>query len=308
MKKVLLTGATGFIGRHCIKTLVEKGFEVHATHSKSPPTHQSDIIWHQIDLFDSGQVAKLLSQLQPSHLLHLAWYVVPGKLATSIDNFFWVQSSLELVRRFAENGGQRIVISGSGYEYDWNYGYCSELVTPLVPNTLYGICKNSLCALVEAYCNKMGLSSAWGRVFFLYGPYEHPNRLVPAVIRPLLQGESARCSHGNQIRDYLHVQDVADGLVALLDSEVSGAVNIASGKPIALKEIVNSIAQKLHGEELVLLGAIPSNPNDTPLVVANINRLVNEVGWQQKYSLDRGLEQTIEWWKSHQTIKSATDK
>jgi nucleoside-diphosphate-sugar epimerase len=308
MKKVLLTGATGFIGRHCISTLLEKGFEVHATYSKSSPIDRSDIVWHQVDLFDSERVDKLLSQLQPSYLLHLAWYVVPGKLATAIDNFYWVQSSLELVRKFVENGGQRLVISGSGYEYDWNYGYCSELVTPLVPNTLYGTCKNALWSLVEAYANKMGASSAWGRVFFLYGPYEHPNRLVPAVIRPLLQGESARCSHGNQIREYLHVQDVADGLVALLDSKVSGAVNIASGQPIALKDIINSIAQKLHREELILLGAIPSNPNDTPLVVANIDRAVNELGWQPKYSLDRGLDQTIEWWKSHQTIESATNK
>jgi nucleoside-diphosphate-sugar epimerase len=94
----------------------------------------------------------------------------------------------------------------------------------------------------------------------------------------------------------------------LLDSKVSGAVNIASGQPIALKDIINSIAQKLHREELVLLGAIPSNPNDTPLVVANIDRAVNELGWQPKYSLDRGLDQTIEWWKSHQTIESATNK
>jgi nucleoside-diphosphate-sugar epimerase len=302
MKKVLLTGATGFIGRHCIQPLLEKGFEVHAVSSKPQEADKSNAIWHQVNLHDSESLGKLLSELKPSHLLHLAWYVVPGKLATSIDNYLWVQTSLELVRQFYEHSGQRIVVAGSGYEYDWDYGYCSESTTPLAPSTFYGVCKNSLRSLIEGYSKQLGLEGAWARIFFLYGPYEHPDRLVPAVIRSLLKRESARCSHGNQIRDYLHVQDVAEALTTLLNSSISGSVNIASGNPIALKDIIHSIAQKLHGEELVLLGAIPSHPNDTPLVVANINRLVNEVGWQQKYNLDQGLEQTIDWWKSTQTI------
>ena len=160
--------------------------------------------------------------VKPTHLLHLAWYVVPGKLITAPENFAWVAASFDLVRRFAEPGGQRVAVCGSGYEYDWRYGYCSEELTPCVPDTVYGACKQALHEMVRSFAAGQGLSAAWGRVFFLYGPNEHPQRLVSSVIRSLLEGEPAPCSHGRQIRDYLHVQDVADGLVALLDSDVAG--------------------------------------------------------------------------------------
>src|SRR5207245_614301 len=89
-------------------------------------------------------------------------------------------------------------------------------------------CKLALASLLEAYAGQTGLSQAWARIFFLYGPREHPKRLVSSVIRSLLRGERARCSHGQQIRDYLHVEDAAGALVALLESEVTGR---AAGRP-----------------------------------------------------------------------------
>ncbi len=105
-------------------------------------------------------------------------------------------------------------VCGSGYEYDWSYGYCTEGLTPCVPDTVYGACKHALHEMVRSYAAARQLSVAWPRVFFLYGPHEHPQRLVSSVVRALLRGEPAPCSHGRQIRDYMHVQDVADGLVA----------------------------------------------------------------------------------------------
>jgi nucleoside-diphosphate-sugar epimerase len=299
MNKILLTGASGFIGYHCMRPLLERGFEVHAISSKLQAHKGSDVIWHQADLLDIEVISKLIAVVQPTHLLHLAWYVTPGKAASSLDNFLWVQASLELLRQFYEHGGQRVVFVGSDYEYDWNYGFCSEFLTPRNPSTFYGACKNALYSLFEGYTHRVGLSGAWGRFFSLYGSNEHPARLVPTVIHSLLKREPARCSHGNQIRDYLYVQDAADALIALLDSQVTGPVNIASGQPIALKGVISEIARKLDGENLILLGAIPAHSNDTHLVVADINRLTNELGWKQRYNLDEGLEQTIEWWKTH---------
>ena len=113
-----------------------------------------------------------------------------------------------------------------------------------------------------------------------------------------MKTEAARCSHGNQIRDFLHVQDVADGFVALLDSDVQGCVNIASGKAITIKEIVYEIANFIGKKDLIELGAIPTSSSEAPLVVANVNRLSNEVGWQSKYDLETGILETINWWKN----------
>ena len=150
------------------------------------------------------------------------------------------------------------------------------------------------------------MSHAWARIFFLYGPREHPKRLVSSVIRSLLLGEPARCSHGRQIRDYLHVEDVADALVALLHSEVRGPINIGSGVPVTLRDIVSCIARKLDQAPLVQFGAVPSHPHDSPLVIADVTRLAAELKWRPRYDLDRGLDATIAWWQSELQVAAGS--
>ena len=298
MNRVLLTGASGFIGRHCIEPLLARGYEVHAVSTQIQPQPMPGVIWHACDLLQPGAAAPLLAQIKPSHLLHLAWYVVPGKLITSEMNFSWVAASMELVQSFARNGGTRLLSCGSGYEYDWSYGYCGEKRTPAAPDTIYGACKQALHLLIESFSQHANLSSAWGRVFFLYGPHEHRQRLVSSVILSLLAGQPAKCSHGMQIRDYMHVQDVADGLVAVLDSAVTGPVNVSSGQATTLREIVLAIGRQIGRPELIQLGAIPARANDVALVIGENTRLVTEVGWKRHYDLELGIRQTIDWWRS----------
>jgi nucleoside-diphosphate-sugar epimerase len=226
MKRVLITGATGFIGRHCLPTLLASGYEVHTASTRATSANLPDVHVHQADLLEPAQVAALLANVQPSHLLHLAWYTQPGSYWTSLENIRWVQASLDLLQTFVAHGGQRVVMAGSCAEYDLSYGYCAERITPLRPTTMYGKAKHALQLLEDAFAEQTQISAAWGRLFFLYGPHEYPERLVAAVIRALLQKQPARCSHGNQIRDFLYVQDAANAFVALLESDVRGAVNI----------------------------------------------------------------------------------
>ncbi len=297
-KKVLVTGASGFIGNFTIPYLVKEGYSVHAV-SQSPWRQEKidQVIYHNANFLDSNERQKLIEKVSPSHLLHLAWFVKPGEYLSSPLNFQWVQASLDLFENFVKLSGQRIVCSGTCFEYDLNYGECTENRTPIKPNSTYGLCKSSLQKELESFAKASGISQAWGRIFYLYGPKEPLGRLVSSVINSLLEGKPARCSHGNQIRDYLYVEEVALGLVKLLDSNVQGPINIASGKGVALKEIIYGVADILNKRELVQLGALPAAASEPPVIVADIKRLKNEVGYQPELSLIKGLTKTIEWWK-----------
>jgi len=158
--------------------------------------------------------------------------------------------------------------------------------------------KNSLQEIVSQFSKQTGVSSAWGRIFFLYGPYEAKIRLIPSNIISLLQNQPARCTHGNQIRGFLHVEDVASAFVSLLESNIEVPINIASGQPIALKTVVKQIATYLKQLDLLELGSIPVPDNEPSLLVANVERLTKEVGWTPHYTLNEGLMQTIEWWRN----------
>ena len=297
MKRILLTGAQGFIGRHCIRRLQERGFEVHAI-SRRPVRHDTQgAIWHEAGLLESGTARALIDTIRPTHLLHLAWFVVPNQLISARENFDWVRASFDLVRHFSESGGRRLAVCGSAYEYDWRHGYCTEDFTPLVPDTVYGTCKHALHLMVQAYVSTRQISAAWPRVFFVYGPHEHPLRLVPSVALSLLRGQPARCSHGRQIRDYLHVDDVASGLVAVLDSEVQGAINVSSGQATQLRDITLALGDQIGRPELIQLGTLPIRPNDAPLVIG-ANARLRSLGWEPRFNLADGLRHTVEWWRT----------
>jgi nucleoside-diphosphate-sugar epimerase len=296
---VLVTGATGFLGSHCLARLVEHGYDVLGLYRERALQDVPGVRWVRGDVMDRAAIRRLLEEQRPKGLLHLAWFVEPGKLITDSSNVSWVSASLDLIRAFRESGGERCTISGSCYEYDWQFGYCVEDVTPCEPDTLYGAAKDSLRRTFLAYCNVSNLSGSWGRAFFMYGPRENPARLVSSVIISLLKGSPAKSSHGLQVRDYLHIQDVADGMVALFDSQGRGAYNIAGGIPTTVREIVELLGKITGRSDLLQIGALPARANDAPLVLGDGRRTLNDTGWKPRLTLETGLSATVDWWRAH---------
>jgi len=294
MKKVLVTGASGFIGRQCIPLLLDRGYEVHALYSKTKIPFAKDVIQHPINLLDVTKIEPLIKKISPSHLLHLAWNAIPGLYWTTNENIDWLQASLQLVKSFNTHGGKRAVFAGTCAEYDWNDGFCSEEKTLLNPSTLYGKCKASLYKELQ----QQKLNFAWGRIFFLYGPHEHEKRLVPTVINCLLNNQIAKCSHATQKRDFLHVKDVADAFVTLLESSLQGAINIGSGIDLPIKDITTKIGKILNLETLIEYAPKPAILTEPMILKPCTLRLFNELKWRPKINLDNGLNETIQWWKS----------
>jgi nucleoside-diphosphate-sugar epimerase len=305
--RVLLTGATGFIGRAAIEPLRKAGFEIHAVARRRIDT-SADVTWHGADLLDQNQIARLMKAIEPSHLLHFAWYAEPGKYWTAAENLDWLRASLALLQAFTISGGRRVVIAGTCAEYDWNHRSFVENLTPLVPRTLYGTCKHALQEVLGVYSRQFGLSSAWGRIFFPYGPHEHPARLVSSVICALLEGRPALCSSGEQVRDFIHVEDTAAAFVALLASQVEGAMNVASGRGVAVKDIALGIGERLGRPDLVRLGARPPLQDEPPVMIADIRRLTEEVGWRSAIGVEDGLATTIDWWRTQLSRRTDVDE
>lgn len=303
MIRVLVTGANGFIGQSCLPILLDSGFEVHAISCASQPAHNERLVWHKCNLLDARATGKVVAAIKATHLLHLAWYAVPGKFWWAEVNKQWVHASMNLFRHFAEQGGERIVSAGSCAEYDWQYGSYIEDKTPLNPSTLYGECKKQLFCELARLSTGTKISTSWGRIFFAYGPGEHRDRLIPSVILSLLEGRDALCSEGGQLRDFLYVHDVASAFIMLLKSGVEGAVNIGSSRPVEVRQVARMIAAKLGRESLLRLGALPMQKGEPDYLVADNARLTEEVGWHAEYSLSDGLDQAIRWWSNERRYK-----
>lgn len=291
MKRILVTGASGFIGSHVLLPLKERGYEVVAVCRSSKNMVNFPFI--SCDLQDEAAVSKMLRQVKPSHLLHLAWYTEHGAYWNSERNLDWVRSSLHLVQSFIKEGGHRVVIGGSCAEYDWNSDIYPESMV-CEPTSLYGKAKNCLRILIEEYAKIHPFSFAWGRIFFLYGPLEDPRKIVASIIHHLFQGKAFPFQNGQLIRDFMHVEDVAAALAAVIDSSTQGPVNIASGQGIALQEIGKKIEKLMGKDNLLSIKETANAP--APTVIADTTRLFQEIGWRPKYNLDKGLEHAISWW------------
>ena len=290
MKRVLVTGASGFVGRAALAPLIARGFDIHAVGRR--PLTIAGVTSHSLDLL-AADPAPLLAAVAPTHLLHLAWVAEPGKFWAAPDNLDWLAASLRLVRGFAAAAGRRLTVAGSCAEYDWRVPFLDEATTPLAPATLYGTAKAALFQTLIAAAPVLGLSVGWGRVFFPFGPGEPAGRLLPDVITGITAGRRVACSDGTQIRDFLHVDDVAGALVALLDSDVAGAVNIASGDARPLRDIVGIAAAAAGDPALIDWGARPRQAHEPDRLEANVARLRDEVGYRPHWALATGLADMV---------------
>lgn len=295
--KILITGGTGFIGAQVIASLVAGGHEVQVV--VRPNSDQRRLVaWRDRLHIIVGDILELDNlALRPELCVHLAWYVEPGQYLSSPRNLDYLTASLELARRLAVNGCRRFVGVGTCLEYVSSNEALHE-DSPTHGGSLYATTKLATATVLQQYCATTAMEFVWARLFYQYGPMEDPRRLVPSVITRLLAGERAELTHGNLERDFLHVSDVGSALANIATGSLKGVVNVGSGRATAIREIAQTIGGLLGKPDLLDFAARSLSASDPPRVVAD-NRRLRETGWQARFDLVTGLEQTINWWKNH---------
>lgn len=289
MKKVFLTGGTGLIGKYAIQPLLDMGFEVFASSSKNQPP-KVGVNWVKTDLLDFECIKKSFDEIKPDYLLHLAWDTTPGKYLESESNYIWSNNSLKMLEYFKNNGGKRAVFAGTCFEYEF-------MDEPLIesgrlnPTSTYAKCKNELNQNATLWAKENDLSFGWGRIFYVYGEGENEKRLVPFVINSLKNDKEINITAGKLVKDYLFAGDIAESFVNFLNSDVTGCVNICSAKPVKIKDIVSLIAKKLNKEHLVTFEDKLSN--EPRIILGDNTRLIKEVGYTPKYSMDFVLDNLL---------------
>lgn len=294
MKKILITGGTGFIGTQVVEILLKKGYEVHLIIHNKEHKEQKNLIQHRIDLLNLTEVNNFFAEHSFKILIHMAWFV-GRKCHVDNVNIEWIISSLNILKKFVEAGGEVFLSNGTVSEYDFSYGLLREGETPLNNGSLHGICKSSFYRIAKQFCEQNNVIFKWPRIFNLYGPYEKINRLMPSVITSCLKNEDVQVSNCTNYQDYLYVKDTAKAIVDILEGNLNDAINVCSGEPVKLKEIVNLIVELTNFKGRVVWGALPSAIKNK--VVFGQNFRLQSLGWCPDYNLKTGLEETIEWWK-----------
>jgi dTDP-6-deoxy-L-talose 4-dehydrogenase (NAD+) len=248
--------------RECaIRVIVRRGREAEV---KALPNVESTV--STPDLFSQPEewCAEVCRDVH--RVIHLAWYGDPRTYLQSEKNLDCLLGTLRLAKGAALATVRRLVGIGTCLEYDLTGGPVS-VATALRPSTAYSAAKAAAFMALSQWLPSRSVEFAWCRLFYLYGEGEHPERLVPYVQSQLAAGEPAELTSGDQVRDYLDVREAAEQIVDIAFGTIRGAVNVCSGRPITVRQLVEQIADRYGRRDLLRFGYRANNRLDPPYVV-----------------------------------------
>lgn len=291
--RVVVTGATGFIGRYVVDLLCRQGNSCIVMGRNKPRVGDDKVEFLETDLLDPAGLRRSLEKIEATHLIHLAWYAEPGKYWTSPLNLRWVEATLRLVENFCALGGQHVSIAGTCAEYDWSAGFCHEATTHLEPSSLYGTAKDAARRLTRSLCEQMEVPVAWGRIFQPYGVGESPARLVPSLVEVFKGHKQPFGVNLDQVRDFVHASDVAEAFLVMARANANGTMNIATGNPCRIATVVDTLAEILGADPGPVRRLASTRATDAQVVIGDNERLF-ALGWRPRISLRDGLSQFLD--------------
>jgi len=270
VKRILITGGTGFVGRQVVRSLSKKDVEMTLVVRSGKEKAVKDIacvkkIITSQDIFVENRHWWANACKGIDIVIHAAWHVEPGQYLESEKNVDCLIGSLELVRGAACAKVARFIGVGTCFEYELSESRLS-IQTPLKPLTTYAAAKTSLFTFGSTYLPARGTDFVWVRLFYLYGEGEDERRLVPYVRGKISKGETAELTEGNQIRDYLDVSQAGNQIAEVALGTELGPVNICSGLAMTVRELAEKIAKEYGRLDLLSFGKKAENINDPPCV------------------------------------------
>jgi nucleoside-diphosphate-sugar epimerase len=283
--RILLTGASGFIGQVVVPLLLSEGAEIMALTTK--PTEVVER-WgiEAVDLLKSTDKAMRdrIDAFSPSVLLHLGWSGLPDYSADAcLAN---VASSIQVIRMALASGVSRIVGAGSCWEYGELQGELSEHLST-APTSMFAQSKSCLRQLLSSVEQETSVETRWARIFYAYGSGQREGSLIPSAIRSWRAGSPPDLRDTQSAIDLMHVEDVASGLVALtLRSGPSGVFNLGSGAATRVSDVVELVRAQISGEERGT--QIQARVGDGA-TWADIDAMHRSFGWTPRISLPEGI-------------------
>lgn len=297
--RVLLTGATGFLGSHLARALVLAGADVHGLGRRvAAGVDGAGLTWHRADLLDPGSVAAAVAAARPSIVFHLAAYgTTPAERDEAMAVRVNVEGSLALWQALGATT-LRVVAAGSSGEYGAAAMPARE-DAPCAPVDVYGASKLAAGNLLLALGRRDGREVVVLRLFGVYGPGDRPERVLPHVIASLLAGRPAPLTHGEQRRDFTYVSDAVDALLLAATRPLEPAVqvlNVGGGGCHRLRDVLEAAARLVGADREALLqfGALPSRPGDPQRLCASLDAVGKSLGYAARVSLADGLARTVD--------------
>ena len=286
--RILVTGASGFIGSAVIRHALASGHDVAGlvrSSGRLPPG--------AVEI--PGDLASPpwedIARFSPERVVHSAWISTPGVYLESPENEAHVDWSLRLACGLAERGVRRLLVLGTCIEYQTLQGVCSEDLTPIRPSSTYARAKARLHENLNRDLAGTGVGLSWGRVFYPYGEGEHPARLCSSLVARFRRGETAELRTPDSAKDYIHIDDLAAAILTVVTSDSTGAVNLGTGEGVKVRGIAERIAASMGCPHLLRLPAVPA-PDPVGDVVADVTRL-RSLGWEPKVTLESGLRRLV---------------
>ncbi len=300
--RCLVTGASGFLGSHLVRALLEGGHQVQAIVRGSSDLWRLRDVGHQCfrvtaSLCDIASARDAIATFAPEVAFHFAW--TGGNSSQFVDDAAQVlenvPGTIELTRILGEAGCRTLVFAGSAVEYG-EFSIPARESDPMRPANLYGSAKYAAEVLAQGLCRTYGMRFCGIRVFWTYGPMDDPRRLIPSLIEALLRGERPRLTEGRQLWDFLYIDDAVRGILALATTETAkGIFNLGSGSPVTIRDVADSIQNLIRPPFELIFGEVPYAPGQAMHLEADITRLRAATGWEPQIPLAEGLSRTVDW-------------